>query len=229
MLKFRFAGIPIAVQPWFWALAVLLGFTSEITGPGLAVWVVVVFASVLIHELGHAFTVRRVGYRPFIMLHFIGGLTSWYPQEELKPRPRVLTTLAGPGAGFAVAGAAWLALRLTGIGDTDSLSRDALIWLFIVNLVWGIFNLIPVRGLDGGQALRALLEIASPTYGARAAEVVYVIVGVGAIVFGLVQGYLILAVFAAIMTFGGYMPVRSREPEATPQPGPDQGPPRLGI
>ena len=227
MLKFRFAGIPVAVQPWFWILAVLLGFTNEITGIGLAVWVAVVFVSVLVHELGHAFTVRMVGYRPFIMLHFIGGLTSWYPQEELKPRPRVLTTLAGPAAGFALSAVAWLVLLLTDIGDTSSLQRDTLIWLLVVNLIWGIFNLIPVRGLDGGQALRALLEIASPAHGARIAEVIYVIVGVGAIIFGLINGYIILAVFAALMTFGGYFPSRPEARQAAPQG--DAGEPKLGI
>ena len=225
MLKFSFAGIPVSVQPWFWILAVVLGLSNRITGAGLPIWVAVVFVSVLIHELGHAFTVRRVGYRPFILLHFIGGLTTWYPNEELEPRPRVLTTLAGPFAGFALAGVAWLLLELTGIGDTDSLQRDSLVWLLVVNLIWGIFNLVPVRGLDGGQALRAMLEIASPAYGSRIAEVVYVIVGLGAIAFGLIQGYVILAIFAAIMTFGGYMPARPR-PRAAQE---DAGEPKLGI
>jgi len=101
-----------------------------------------------------------------------------------------------------------LTLLLTDIGDTSSLQRDTLIWLLVVNLIWGIFNLIPVRGLDGGQAIRALLEIASPAYGARIAEVIYVVVGVAAIIFGLINGFIILAVFAALMTFGGYFPAR---------------------
>ncbi len=229
MLKFRFAGIPIAVQPLFWALALLLGLSNEITGIGLGVWVAVVFVSVLTHELGHAFTVRRVGYRPFVMLHFIGGVTTWQPQEELPPRPRVVTTLAGPVAGFALAGAAWLAFQFSAIGDGDGLARDALVWLIIVNLIWGVFNLVPVRGLDGGQALRAVLEIAFPNVGIRVAEVVYVLVGVGAIVFGLLNGFILLAVFVAVLTFGSYMPSRPRPRQPSPSTEPDPGEPRLNI
>ncbi len=230
MLRFRLAGIPVAVQPFFWVLALVLGLSSEITGIGLGVWIVVVFVSVLIHELGHAFTVRRVGYSPAVVLHFIGGVTTWRPEEELAPRPRVLTTLAGPAAGFALAAGAWAVYQFSGLGDGDSLGRDTLVWLMFVNIVWGAFNLIPIRGLDGGQALRALLEIAFPALGKRIAEGVYIVVGIGAIVFGLVYGYFILAIFAAMLTFGSYFSRAPRRPRRPPtEVGPDAGEPRLNI
>ncbi len=229
MLRFRLAGIPIAVQPWFWLLALLLGLGSGITGAGLAVWVAVVFVSVLVHELGHAFTLRGYGYRPAVLLHMIGGLTSWEPVEELAPERRVVSTLAGPAVGFALAGAAWLARGPLELG-ADGLLRDALWWTLLVNVVWGVFNLIPIRGLDGGQAVGGFLELVFPTRGKQVAEAVYLLTGVAAIIVGVWQGFYLLAIFAAVLTFSGMFGGRERAPRRPrPASAPESGPPRLGI
>ncbi len=229
MVRFRLAGIPIAVQPWFWVLALVLGLGSRITGAGLAVWVAVVFVSVLVHELGHAFALRAFGYRPAVLLHMIGGLTSWEPVEELPPARRVGSTLAGPLVGFALAGAAWALRSPLGLGG-EGLLRDALWWTLLVNLVWGVFNLIPIRGLDGGQALGGFLELVSPTRGKQVAEGVYLLTGVAAIVVGVWQGFYLLAIFAALLTFGSMFGGPARTPRRPrPAPASDAGPPSLGI
>ncbi len=228
MVRFSFAGIPIAVQPWFWALAVLLGLGRRITGAGLAVWVAVVFVSVLVHELGHAFTLRGFGYRPAVLLHMIGGLTSWRPEEELPPARRVASTLAGPLVGFALAGLAWALREPLDVG-ASGLLRDALWWTMVVNLVWGVFNLIPIRGLDGGQALGGFLELVLPSRGKQVAEAVYVLTGVAAIVVGIWQGLYLLAIFAAVLTFGGMFGGPARRTRPRPAPASDAGPPKLGI
>ncbi len=226
MVRFRFAGIPVAVQPWFWVLAVVLGL-GRITGPGLAVWVAVVFVSVLVHELGHAFTLRGYGYRPAVLLHMIGGLTSWEPAEELPPARRIVSTLAGPFVGFLLAGvafAAWWALDGREVGG---LWLDALRWSFFVNLVWGVFNLVPIRGLDGGQALGGFLELVLPRHGKRVAEAVYLVTGATAVIVAVLYERYLLAIFVAAITFGGAFSGRRRAPR--PAPASDTGPPKLGI
>ncbi len=228
MLRFRLAGIPIAVQPWFWALALLLGVGSGFTGAGLAVWVVVVFVCVLVDELGLAVTIRSFGYQPAVLLHMIGGLTSWQPEEELAPARRIVSTLAGPFVGFALAAGAWVLRGPMEIGSTGLL-RDALWWTLLVNVVWGVFNLIPIRGLDGGQAVGGFLELVAPRRGKQLAEGVYVLTGVAAIVFGILNELYLLAIFAAVLTFGGMF---SRTPRARPRrpaPAPGGEPPKLGI
>ncbi|MBK6647729.1 MAG: hypothetical protein IPG44_18635 [Anaerolineales bacterium] len=60
-LQFSIAGIPVRVHPLFWVIALLLGSNS---GHSLmvVVWIIVVFISILIHELGHAFAFRRYGH-----------------------------------------------------------------------------------------------------------------------------------------------------------------------
>ncbi len=229
MLKFRLAGIPIAVQPWFWALAVFLGFGFTELGASLAVWVAVVFVSVLVHELGHAFTLRAFGYRPAVLLHMVGGLTSWRPEEELPPARRVASTLAGPAVGFALAATAWALRTQLGVGARGGLAWDGLTWLLVVNVVWGVFNLVPIRGLDGGQAVGGFLELLFPEKGRMIAEGVYVVTGVAAIAVGIWQGLWLLAIFAAVLTFGGMFAGRGAPAARRPAPAPDAEPPKLGI
>ena len=73
-LRFSIAGIPVRVHPLFWLIAILFGSSSGSIVSILS-WVVAIFVSILIHELGHAFAMRRYGQGSHIVLHFAGGLT----------------------------------------------------------------------------------------------------------------------------------------------------------
>ena len=65
-------------------------------------WVVAVFLSVLVHEMGHALAIRALGVQPWITLYGMGGLTS-HRGGRLPPKTQILVSLAGPAAGFALA------------------------------------------------------------------------------------------------------------------------------
>ncbi|HND50108.1 MAG TPA: hypothetical protein PLL95_16195, partial [Anaerolineales bacterium] len=73
-LQFSIAGIPVRVHPLFWVIAILLGSGSS-NLLMIPVWIAIVFISILVHELGHAFAFRRFGQPSRILLHFSGGLT----------------------------------------------------------------------------------------------------------------------------------------------------------
>src|SRR5688500_3784168 len=78
-LHFRVFGFPVRVHPYFWLVTAIMGLGSgdEGTAPmELLTWVGVVFVSILVHELGHAFLQRRFGGRPWITLYGLGGLAS---------------------------------------------------------------------------------------------------------------------------------------------------------
>lgn len=226
MLRFRINGIPIGVQPVFWLLALLLGLGS-FNGADLALWVAIVFVSVLIHELGHAFTAQIFGRSPSVVLHGFGGVTSWAAVPELSPVKRIATTLAGPLSGFALAGIAWMAMEYGGLDDESSTAWLAAIVLMRVNLLWGAFNLIPIRGLDGGQTVAGLLALVWPKRAEAAAEVVYIVAGVGAAIFGFARGFPLLGVFALILTFGGmrWRGARNAEPGEGEEPADGAAPP----
>jgi Zn-dependent protease len=113
-LHFRVFGIPVRVHPLFWLVSLLLGMGGGEADPlETLVWVVVVFVSILVHELGHAFTQRAYGGRPWITLYSFGGLASCDDCDR-SPRAQILISLAGPAAGFVLAALLIAAVLLSG-------------------------------------------------------------------------------------------------------------------
>lgn len=114
---------------------------------------VLLYASVLLHELSHALTARRLGIGvKGITLHFLGGVTEM-TEEAPTPGRDVAVSAAGPAVSLAVGAAAWvLAMPL------DRSVPQFLLWeLAYANLVVGLFNLVPALPLDGGHLLQALV------------------------------------------------------------------------
>jgi hypothetical protein len=73
-LRFSIAGIPVRVHPLFWVIALLFASGSN-NLLNIATWIIGIFISILVHELGHALAFRRYGQDSYIVLHFAGGLT----------------------------------------------------------------------------------------------------------------------------------------------------------
>jgi Zn-dependent protease len=118
---------------------------------------VVFLASILAHELGHAYVARRngVGVHDITIWMFGGVARLKGPARTAQAELRI--ALAGPAVsvviGLTVIALAALAESLA-IGD---LATTALLWLGFVNIVLVAFNLIPAAPLDGGRVLSAIL------------------------------------------------------------------------
>jgi Zn-dependent protease len=165
---FRLAGIPVRVDVSWLLVFALIGWSlADGSFPRVlpdltpaAAWLhavaaaVLLFVSVMLHELAHAVMARRHGVRVSgIRLHVFGGVSE-LESEPPTPRAELLVAVVGPatsfaiaalcyGLGHAVGGRPW-ALALTG-------------YLAVVNLVLALFNLVPGFPLDGGRLLRAML------------------------------------------------------------------------
>ncbi|MBT3217591.1 MAG: hypothetical protein HN348_00735 [Proteobacteria bacterium] len=150
-LQFRLFGFSIRVLPGFWLLCgvyLLFGLQNQEPIWAIVSFVAVVFASIVLHELGHAVTARRLGLRVgWIRLHTYGGDVTHDPG---RPWQNLAVSLGGPGAGLLfgalVFGIAWL---LPYNLYVDRVVHQ-LLW---VNVVWSLFNLLPMCPLDGGNAL----------------------------------------------------------------------------
>lgn len=168
----RALGIPIRVHPsWFlvfffvtWSLAT--GYLPDAL-PGLsnsrywgmgAIAAVLLFVSVLLHELGHSYVAQR--YRiPIgqITLFLFGGVAQMRA-EPPSPKAEFLIAIAGPLVSFAIgafslglaAASEWWLVPSAGQGFAVLGGL-----LGLVNVQLGLFNLIPGFPLDGGRALRA--------------------------------------------------------------------------
>jgi Zn-dependent protease len=144
-------GIPVKVEGSFLVLSLFLA-SSRMSEPVLLVeWLLVVFVSILLHELGHALAVKAFGHEPEITLYSMGGLTRW--RGEVSAASHMAISLAGPFAGFLFGGLVYLARPLFDAAQPHTLAHTAFRDLLWVNVGWGLFNLLPILPLDGGQAL----------------------------------------------------------------------------
>lgn len=123
--------------PWLWGLGLALAL----------------FASVLVHELAHSiYAVRRGGKVRSITLLMIGGVS-----ELAAPPPNeAVMALAGPATSL-VLGGILLGLARLGRGVDLPNATFALFYLGQLNLVLGVFNLLPAFPMDGGRVLRSVL------------------------------------------------------------------------
>jgi Zn-dependent protease len=155
---FHVAGFPVRVHPLFFLTALATGWAFISEPARLAVWMAVVFVSVLLHEVGHALAFRRYGCPASISLHGMGGTTEGEDAERLTHRQSAWVSFAGPGAGFLLGGLIWALARFTPLGQQGGLAGQAVTQLLWANIGWGLFNLLPLQPLDGGHLLASAVR-----------------------------------------------------------------------
>ena len=181
-LPFKLLGIPLSLDPSFalvlplfaWLIAsqvpayadlltaVGIEIDGEVLARGITPYVLGLsaalglFASVVVHELGHALTARLYGVATRgITLWFLGGVA----QLEDMPRQRgaeAVVAIVGPITSAALG--ALLGLLLTSVDLPPGLTF-IVAYLAITNMALALFNLLPALPLDGGRVLRSLLAL----------------------------------------------------------------------
>ncbi len=164
----RILGFDISIHPsWFIILALVVWSLAAGTLPALyadwsqaTYWMVAVvaalllFASVLVHELAHSVVARRQGTPVAgITLFLLGGVAS-LEREATSPGREAVMAGVGPLTSLVLGGAFW------GIGQTISgpeVVRAVLLYLGLINAMLAAFNLLPAFPLDGGRVFRAAL------------------------------------------------------------------------
>lgn len=166
----RLAGIPIGVQPLWLAIVALITWSlgaayypdqvdgiAPLAAYGLGLLsALLLFASILLHELGHAIVARRNGVEiEEIDLWLLGGVArmSGYPETagaELR------FAIAGPAVTLAIA-ATFVAIGTALPGSAPAGLRALVEYQAFVNLAILVFNLLPAFPLDGGRVARALI------------------------------------------------------------------------
>jgi Zn-dependent protease len=192
-------GFPIEVNLSF---LLLLGVVLVWMGGLAGVFAVLVaFASVLLHELGHAVVARHLGVPvPSIELHFFGGAAKLGGQPR-SAGDEIAIAAAGPAVSFALGGLGLLLFGATGIEFFQLLG-----W---INLTLGAFNLVPALPMDGGRILRALL--AQRMSYLRATEIsIQVARGFAVLfgLFGLLSAHLYLVLLAVMLWSLGSVELR---------------------
>ena len=120
------------------------------------VFVFALLASVLLHELGHVWVAQALGTKVrSITLLMLGGVSQMDPTPEAseKKYSEFKVAVVGPLVSFAIAGGLIFLGRVTASADVGMFCY----WLSRVNIVLGVFNLVPAFPMDGGRVLRSLL------------------------------------------------------------------------
>lgn len=167
----RIFGIPIRIDPsWFFLFLLIVWSLSRGFFPGNVpdqppwhYWVAGVlgallfFASVLLHELSHSLVARALRVPVLSITLFLFGGVSTMAAEPDDAWKEIKIAAAGPLMSFLLAGFFVGAAILAALQDLPSpLVAHALSYLGLVNLVLGVFNLVPGFPLDGGRVLRAI-------------------------------------------------------------------------
>jgi len=164
-LNFSLFGFPVRVNPFFWLIGAFLGWSYVQLGfEYLAIFIGCFFVSILVHELGHAVMFRAFGTHSSIWLYGFGGLAIPNGTVYGKMR-RIIVSLAGPFAGFILLGLLILTERAFHWTEGNVYLVMTFSTLYFMNLFYGLFNLIPIYPLDGGQVAREIFTGVTPRKG----------------------------------------------------------------
>ncbi|AKF86484.1 hypothetical protein MFUL124B02_27580 [Myxococcus fulvus 124B02] len=213
---FHVARTPVHLQPLFFLTALATGWDFAAEPGRLAMWLPVVFVSVLLHELAHAWALRRFGSPASITLHELGGTTRG--SDRLTHRQSAWVSLAGPSASLLVGGLAWWASGLTSPTEQPGLGGALLQQLLWANAGWGLFNLLPVRPLDGGDFVASLVRHRAGYRHERGLQVLGVLTAVALVVGAIVTRTVWMGVLALMLGFSNGRRLLQRQREARLKP-----------
>ena len=193
-----------------------LGIDPEVLASGLMpYWLglaaaVGLFASVVIHELGHAVVGMRLGLKvKDITLWLLGGVARFADMPRRQGREAIVA-VAGPATSFGIAMV--LYFLLPQIPPDQAALRFLTAYLLVMNLVVGAFNLLPAIPLDGGRILRSLLALRFPYL--QATRISAGVSRTLAVLLGLV-GFATLSPFLMLIAFFVFMAVSGETTQAT--------------
>jgi Zn-dependent protease len=202
-------GIKIRLHWSFLLLPAFVFFSNLTGGNGAAfalvsvVFVLAVFACVLLHELGHALAARQfgIGTRDIILLP-IGGVAS-LERMPRNPFQELWIAVAGPLVNVVIAATVFIGLQYASL-PANNLFRWFLNNLVIANTMLVVFNMIPAFPMDGGRVFRSLLAIFFPFSTATSIAVSvgkFCAIAMG--LYGLFSGHLMLVLLAAFVYMVG--------------------------
>jgi len=220
VIRFRLFGFPVTVEPWHWAILAFCGDALGIKESEDLLPVLLFMAagvvSILIHEIGHALTMRLFGGRHIsIVLHGWGGQAASQGASFSRGQ-HILISLAGPLLQLACGLVVLIAVIMSAATSSGSTVLEAspvyeLLSSFIeVSLFWAVLNLIPVYPMDGGQILRGILGPRRIQLTFQISIIVAIFVGVLGLIY---LGRFLLPIFMVFFAVENYKALkRTRAP-----------------
>ena len=153
----RVLGIDVQLH-WTFVVLILLGFLASMVYPQLFILFiafVLLFVCVFIHELFHSITAIRNKIRiKKIILLPLGGASVIDNTEDITPETEFRISIVGPIASIVLGLIFGIIVIYTPAGAVKQIVQ----FLFVVNILLGVFNIMPAFPLDGGRVLRSYLQ-----------------------------------------------------------------------
>lgn len=226
--QFPIAGFNIRVTPWFWLATALLGIRND--DPRLVVvWVIAVFISIVIHELGHAFAFRYYGYNAHIVLYHFGGLAIPAGGRNVRQSQHSQIVIAAAGPALQVIAAAILIGGLAATGNNvpldgfigrwlgfgggypapnDMLGHFVMYFLY-VSVYWAFVNLFPIYPLDGGQISRELFLIYDRSNAIKNSLILSMVTAGAVAIYGITADRTYLGIMFGMLAYSNYTTLQS--------------------
>src|SRR6266853_5699899 len=160
---FRIAGIQLRIHITFLLLIGWVAFVYYAQGGspaavGGVLFILILFACVVLHEFGHAFAGKAFGINtPDITLLPIGGVARLERMPE-EPMQELIIAVAGPLVNVVIALGLFIAGGPQALLNPSTVEGGSLIaQLLTINILLVLLNLLPAFPMDGGRVLRALL------------------------------------------------------------------------
>ena len=166
------------------------------------------FLSIMIHELGHALTIRKYGLPAAITLQAFGGYAS-FPAGKLDRKQSFFVTAAGPVLQF-VFGVLLIVLAPSISIPVGSLFLPFLRDLIWVSIAWSILNCLPVYPMDGGQMMAAILGPKKQHNVHLISSIVAVIIGIAGYLY---LGTILLPIFMALFAWQNWQSYQASYPQ----------------
>ncbi len=165
----KFFGIDVYIHATFLLLIAWVGYSHWLANRNWGevlngiIFILALFACVILHEYGHALTARKFGVKTRdITIYPIGGVARLERMPE-KPIEELWVALMGPAVNVVIAVVLFVYLFLTSsftpLRELTVTSGAFLERLLVVNISLVLFNLLPAFPMDGGRVLRALLAM----------------------------------------------------------------------
>lgn len=159
----RILGFPVKIRAGFGVFMVLIVLINGVPmGPWLA-GSVAVFT--LVHELGHALAARRTGAQASIALDFLAGYAAFVPTRHLHRWERAGISIAGPATQILLGVGVLLALGVNPFDHDQFAAEYSTFAIWWAGPMIGLFNLIPVLPLDGGNIAAEFFDYLFPGRG----------------------------------------------------------------
>lgn len=216
-------GIKVKVH-WTWWIYFILTIYSNVfkmNYPGIyhdLVTIVILFFSVLGHEFSHALMARYLGYKTeSITMHILGGLAK-IDMANIPSVEELLISIAGPAFNMAMTFISvclimiYAYISVTYNGGSYDWFWSFLIYFCIINLVLGLFNLIPAYPMDGGRILRSSLSLIDSKMAMNVSRVFSLVIGIAFVFSGLYLGAVGLAIIGLVLLLIRYAEGKVNQP-----------------